>query len=166
MLYSGLFTYPQTRVRAYAPSSNCHLDLHQRDDCVIAVATELHDNAGASITNTTEDLATAIVQQFDLDPATTTFVEHYNAYSYSAEPSLVAIKQHPDTYSLVSFIWKENRATSPQWSHLTPKAFEKKMQQFAESDGAPDEEDEEERLDRQAQEHLEAAARHRDDPMF
>lgn len=30
----------------------------------------------------------------------------------------------------------------------------------------PDEPDEEERLERQAQEHLEASARHRDDPMF
>jgi hypothetical protein len=59
-----------------------------------AMATELDDNPGASITNTAEKLWGAVATSLEIDPYQMLMIEHYKPMKYS---------RGEDSYSLVTF---------------------------------------------------------------
>lgn len=121
-LYNAEFTY---QPHIYPKGRNvtiCHLEVLKQGDTALVVATELHSNPGMSITNSSEKLATEVVNHFKLDPAKTTFVEHYNdEISYGS--SVWYRRNNPDHYSTVTYTWENGVAKRPQWTSITEGAF-------------------------------------------
>ena len=89
----------------------CHLRILQQEKESIVIATETAVNPGKSVTNAAEDIATQAVQQFQLDPTTTRFIEHYTKESYEGSE---------EGHFEVTFTWQEQEATNPQWKPLQP----------------------------------------------
>lgn len=63
--------------------SVCNLEIHQN----LVIITEREDNEGTSITNMAEQLATAICDEFDINPHNLIWIEHYRAGFPSIERS-------------------------------------------------------------------------------
>ena len=68
-----------------------------------------------SVTNAAEQIATEVVKQYGLDPQRMLFVEHY--------PEAQRPMPYGESYDLVTFTWKEGRATKPIWRHLQCEEF-------------------------------------------
>ena len=117
-IYNDTFEYQPHRNIRRTPSV-CHLQVARRGDDSLIIATELADNPGMSITNSSERLASLVVQQFGLNPAHMTFIEHYNEESYYGQ----SLRRDPDHYSEVSYTWEGNEAKHPQWKPLSFEAF-------------------------------------------
>lgn len=128
VLYNAKFTYASTDKMSHNPTT-CHLLLLKQDTGHhIVICTELKDNHGKSIENSSEAMATSIVQRFALQPETTLFIEHFSdTLSYGA-----SVASEPDRYSAVSYTWTQTlqqarlteidskpycNATKPQWSY-------------------------------------------------
>lgn len=112
------------RLFSYQPSvvhhaTQCRVRIYERVDGGFTVlATELADNRGMSITNAAEALASQLLALFQLDPATTRWIEHYTADSYREGA-------HKPSFDEVTFTWPANRqAHSPQWQQLTLEEVE------------------------------------------
>jgi hypothetical protein len=67
-IYNNLYSY----------SPACHLRIVQKSSQYIVIVTQVFDptNIGMTITIGAEALATQIVEEFNLDPEKTLFVEH------------------------------------------------------------------------------------------
>ncbi len=89
----------------------CHLRILQQEQKTIVIATEIPVNPGKSVTNAAEAIATQAVQEFQLDPTTTRFIEHYTKESYEGSD---------EGHYEVTFTWHEKEATNPQWRRLEP----------------------------------------------
>jgi hypothetical protein len=78
----------------------------------VLIATKLdHDeNMGPSITNTVEDLATAAVEAFGLDPERLNVYEHYDYRAAGYQPN-----GESETYDEVAFAWGDGVARRRQW---------------------------------------------------
>src|SRR3954452_20176628 len=63
--------------RDAADRARCLVRVWDTVEASVVVLTELPDNAGMSVTNACEDIATRIVQDFGINPQRTRFVEHY-----------------------------------------------------------------------------------------
>jgi hypothetical protein len=121
--YSGLYHYEdQSTVHLgrfneqHPVPSVCHLRLLQDGEHAIVIVTELPNNPGRSVTNAATELATKIVADFALDPALTTFVEHYTHGSYRQSDS----REPWETYDAIIFTWQGMQATQPEWRRLQP----------------------------------------------
>src|SRR5947209_8457112 len=57
--------------------SECRLRIFNHEGKHVAIATELVDNPGASVTNTAEDLWGAVMQEWEFDTEHTALIEHY-----------------------------------------------------------------------------------------
>ena len=57
--------------------SKCGLEVLNHDGFTLAIATELDDNPGVSVTNFAEHLATRVCRDFQIDPMKLVWVEHY-----------------------------------------------------------------------------------------
>jgi hypothetical protein len=109
----GFFDYSDP---SYGNDSSCHLRIYRMTDYVtVAIATELAENKGPSITNSSEALWREVVKEYDLDPEKTWFVEHYPGNSEYDKYS----------FSTVSFTWLGEYATKPQWKHITRQEIER-----------------------------------------
>ncbi len=112
LIYDRRFTYPvphgevTTRVRVFRLKTG--LD--------VLIATELDDeeNPGPSITNTIENLATAAVEAFGLDPERLTVYQHYDYRAAAYQPNGEA-----ETFDEVTFEWQEETGSRPQWRRRT-----------------------------------------------
>lgn len=91
--------------------SYCDLLVYTAEE--IAIATELKDNPGASITNRADVLATQIVRNLDMNPNKFMLIEHYDARSYG-DPN------EAERFALVTFTWNKaaERFESPNWVHI------------------------------------------------
>jgi hypothetical protein len=69
----------------------CHLQVLQREQQAIVIATEIPTSTGKSVTNAIVLIATLAVTQFELEPTTTTFIEHYTKEG-SAYPILNSVR--------------------------------------------------------------------------
>ncbi len=103
------------------PGAHCHLEVVCGAGGSFVIVTELANNRGMSTTNAAEQIAVQVVERFELDPATTTFVEHYGPMS--AQPS--ERKRDADHYSLVLFDWSKRGeqwvASDPHWERISPE---------------------------------------------
>ena len=105
---NGPFDY---RDPSFGNDSSCHLRVYQflSAGIAVAIATELRENRGPSITNSAESLWREVVKEYDLDPEKTHFVEHYR----------------DDVYDFVSFDWIDGYPIKPNWRHGTKEEIEK-----------------------------------------
>ncbi len=109
MEVNGVFDYNPDRWSGRM--STCHLRVYRlANNVAFAIATELAENRGPSITNSAEALATAVVREYDLDPDKTHFIEHYT--------------HEPETYDLVSFTWKDGLACCATWKPTSKEVIE------------------------------------------
>ncbi len=110
----GFFDY---RDPNFGNDSSCFLRVYKiADGVTVAVATELADNKGPSITNSAETLWCEVVKEYGLDPTTTYFVEHYPHRGTEDE-----------TYDFVELHWYDDNtlARHPKWRHVPRQEVEK-----------------------------------------
>lgn len=100
--------------------SRCRLRIYRRGEQCIIIFTESREdegaylNPGTSITNSSQNIATMVVRDFGLLPATTVWIEHYEA-GHGIE----------ETFDRVKYVWDGLIAkTQPRWSHLGRDAAE------------------------------------------
>ena len=100
--------------------AHCELRIYQDEQgSSLVILSELPDNKGMSVTNAAEQLATAIVADFNLDPQRTRWVEHYPQF---------------ETYDLITFTWTTQRvfydgplhdvASAPEWHRISGELVE------------------------------------------
>src|SRR5260370_42534558 len=96
--YNGLYDYS---VGMGWNNPTCHLRIVQKADQWIVIVTQVPYpiNQGMSVTNSVEDVATQIVEEFALDPKKTLFLEHY---PYRGEGMW-----EKETWDSVEFTWKK-----------------------------------------------------------
>ena len=83
----------------------------------LVIVTEMPENEGTSITNMAEHLATQVCQEFDIDPKTLIWIEHY--------PQRGEWKQYPESYELVSFnLNTEGVFSSPRWTEISKEVVD------------------------------------------
>lgn len=107
----------------HGSKAHCQLRIYggDPDRPTIVIVTEAHDNAGTSITNAAESLATRVCRDFGLDPDTLLWIEHYRDRAcFGGRP------QFKERFDLVSF----DRAPDgsfrhPEWRPLTKAAVER-----------------------------------------
>jgi hypothetical protein len=89
------------------------LKIFKNKDDVKVILSELAINAGPSITNAFEKIATQIYRRFLAESPinTITWIEHYNKESYSNSGA------YPDSLDEVTLVWnpKTRRFRNPQW---------------------------------------------------
>jgi hypothetical protein len=93
--------------------SSCRLRIYRHGGQNIAVATELHDNPGTSVTNAVETICHLAVREYELDPDRTIFIEHYPG---RLQRSLLV---RGETFDLVTFgerLW--DHYEDPSWRRL------------------------------------------------
>ena len=113
------FTYEYGH-RNEIPLSKCNLEIHNN----LVICSERPDNTGPSITNRAETLATEICEQFDIQPASLIWVEHYPKKDSDLDE---------ERYSLVFFNMegggifdkdKKAKFYNPRWVSITPEMVE------------------------------------------
>lgn len=91
----------------------CRVRLYKRPDGGhTVILTELVDNAGESVTNACERIATGVQPRWALNPATTRWIEHYPAEAFREAGC-------GETFDEITFTWSNGNATRPQWRRLT-----------------------------------------------
>jgi hypothetical protein len=136
VLWNDPFSYNPHRFPEGRNESTCHLFVIKDAEKALVIATELKENPGMSVTNSSEALATLCAAQFTLDPERTTFIEHYNAErSYGAKRLAVPIKGNSaDNYSVVTYTWARKglvkTASYAQWKYLTEEEYQALLKGF------------------------------------
>lgn len=118
-LYNGLYSY-----RYWGQVPTCHLRLMKTANRHIAIATQVSYpiNTGVTVTWGWEHLATQIVEEFQLDPENTLFIEHWS----ELKDHLGIIQR--ERLDIVTFTWKREfllwgrkYASDPQWKRMQPQ---------------------------------------------
>jgi len=91
--------------KRYHGGSRASLDFFETEDGTVVILTELPDNPGMSVTNASEELATAITQRYRLAPARTVWIEHHWASEH----------READTYDAITYTWHGRTASHPRW---------------------------------------------------
>lgn len=99
--------------------SSCRLMIFLNENASKAVVVMQETGDGTSVTNAAEQIATAAVKRYELDPANTIFIEHYPEDQTGGE----------ETFAKVSFSSSEKHSVpsrdgevfffAPVWTHLT-----------------------------------------------
>jgi hypothetical protein len=109
-VYNGLFEYPNL----WNGSTRCYLQVYyQAGEPLIAVATELPDNDGTSVTNGIERIADAIRRQFKVAYEDLVVIEHYLGRGHRRGRA-----EYPEIFSRVRFDIRGGQFRRPQWSHV------------------------------------------------
>lgn len=130
IVFQGEFSYQPHRFTRGRNGSTCHLEVVQKNGVTLAIATELKDaNQGMRITNSSEQLATSIVNLHKLKPANLIVVEHYNdKLSYGVTTGL-QLKRHydepHDNWNLAQYRWMDSQAVAVTWKHLHGKTVKR-----------------------------------------
>ncbi len=95
----------------------CRLRIYkQRNGSQTVLLTEVPNNPGQSITAASEVIASGLVRRYHLDPALTTWIEHW--------PADASDKLMEDAYASVKYTWEGGLASNPRWRRLTPESAE------------------------------------------
>jgi hypothetical protein len=119
---NGFFDY---RDPSYGNDSSCWLRIYQlAGGIAVAIATEIGDNKGPSITNTAEAWAREAQKEYSLDPNKTWFVEHYDRRGNGSYGAPVK-EMEAETYDIVSFQWDyDGLPRQPKWRPIPKKELE------------------------------------------
>ena len=75
------------------------------------------ENEGTSITNLAEHLVTQVCQEFDIDPKTLIWIEHY--------PERGEWKEYPESFALVQFHLNTNGDLfDPRWTGISKEVVD------------------------------------------
>jgi hypothetical protein len=81
----------------------------------VVLATELESNAGTSVTNRIEVIATMVYQMLERPETGLVFIEHYEERTWTGGRTLL-----PERFARVEMEWTRNKGfVSPRWSTLT-----------------------------------------------
>ena len=108
----------------FGVESFCRLRIYDTDAGVVVVLSELADNPGRSVTNAAAELATEIAKRYELDPQTTTWLEHYGAVSYWDTG-----ETFHETFDLLTFTWYGRNAHNVEWRRLSQEQVHKLLQE-------------------------------------
>lgn len=109
-------------------TSACRVRIFDFAQPALVIVTELPENAGTSVTNAAEVIATLVVGQHGLDPAQMVWVEHCPARrppqaryerGYDTNPDLPS--PYGESFDLVTFEWDSEGAHHPEWARVTPE---------------------------------------------
>lgn len=108
-------------------TSWCDVQVERAGEDVLVVVSERDDNAGTSVTNCAEVIATAIAARLqDVPVWRLRFVEHYPASSHREA-----------TLSEVTFEWSGRTAARPDWRHLGAEGLDQLRNYIGASDDLP-----------------------------
>lgn len=105
----------------------CRLRLFRHASLTVALATdESNRHACNSVTNTVEEIATAVCAQFGADPARLILIEHYDDREWRAQMRArhrrvvtPMSRDHGETFDLVKLRWDSTRFGEPDWERIT-----------------------------------------------
>jgi hypothetical protein len=105
--YDGVFEYVDT----WGALARCDLVVatYQNGDTLV-LYTERGDNAGKSVHNDAEHLASVIVNFLNLDPARTDFVARFTVDSYEPPMTLPPLDEQYPNYTVHAFQWDDKTA--------------------------------------------------------
>ena len=113
--YDDLYLY---RSSSGCPSY-CWLHIYTTPGQTVALATELDENPGTSVTNMAERLATEVARTFGLSLNTLVWIEHYPArQGLSGRPRL------PESFDQVTFTRTSHGLQHPEWRRLSQAQVE------------------------------------------
>ena len=94
--------------------SQCNITIYRQAGVVIATDTD----QGMSVTNACAVIANEVVQQYDIDPQTMTFIEQYRP------------GRADQTTDLVQFNFADGKALRhPRWTHIPRQKFDELIAQ-------------------------------------
>ena len=93
--------------------SKCRLRIYETAQQAVVIATEFPDNPGTSVTNAAKQIATLVVQQYELNSQSLVWIEHY-----PPEGDLEG------GFDLVEFTWKGRHSHAPRWRRLSKEDVE------------------------------------------
>ena len=94
----------------------CNIIVSKENSLVIA--SEIHDNTGASITNTAEYVAIQVCEAYEINPKKLIWIEHYSDNSYISGRSR-------EDFDLVKFKYdSDKKFHDPQWMPLSQEEIE------------------------------------------
>lgn len=97
---------------------SCRIRIYQIPRKTVVIATDLA--SGPSVTNAAEEIATQVAQKYAIDPASLTWIEHYQRPDRRAKPG----EPKGEEFDLVTFTWDGTRFVEPQWSYTTQQKVE------------------------------------------
>ncbi len=116
-VYTGPFEYPNLG----SGTTRCYLQVYYQDgEPLVAIATELPDNDGTSVTNAIERIAGVIREQFRVAHEDLIMIEHQLPRSTYRDGRL----DLPEEFSRVRFLIRGGQFRRPQWSHVLRAALE------------------------------------------
>ena len=137
--FFGLHRQPATcRIRIFSKldareqARPIHDDENATTRSVIVIATELHDNPGASITNVAEKCAAQVCLFHDIHPSRLIWVEHYDERDLPRH-HWAAYRPEGEGFNLVTFDFRNKREVNdeggptlgtPTWKHSNKAAVE------------------------------------------
>jgi hypothetical protein len=101
--------------------AHCRVRIYgEKDGPATVVITELPGNTGMSVTNASEEIATRLAARWNLDPATTSWIEHYPPTAWREE------RRQDETFDQITYTWDSVKtAHAPQWRRLTVEEVER-----------------------------------------
>lgn len=149
--YQGRFVFS---IFPRGHASWCHLKVIEGPHKTLVIFTKEEDNPGTFIANAAEKLATQVTNLFDLEPASTIFLERTPPVDHDADwrgwvaqetashdPFLLVLtlsSTSEDTYEQIVFTWSESSdynqphylAHNPAWEVLKPVEMIKYLQEL------------------------------------
>ncbi|MFA5153770.1 MAG: hypothetical protein WC554_14510 [Clostridia bacterium] len=84
----------------YQDYSTCYIRMYNVDDKIFILFEDI--DGGLSVTNASEQLASELVENLQLNSINCRFFETYRQYDY-------------ETFDEITYTWRDNRASNPQW---------------------------------------------------
>ena len=115
-VYNGSFEYPNLG----SGTTRCYLQVYyQSGEPLIAVATELPDNDGTSVTNAIERIADLIREQFRVAHEDLIVIEHYLERGHVGGRA-----EYSELFSRVQFKLRGGLYRHARWTHLARAELE------------------------------------------
>lgn len=108
-------------------TAKCRVRLWQHNERTIVLISELPDNPGMSVTKASEQIATSLVCDLALDPATVVWHPEGSRH-YPQEGRVLARRSVPpfaESFDVITFAWdRRNEASTPEWKRVSQAFFE------------------------------------------
>lgn len=99
--------------------SQCRVRIYTHGDQNLVILEEMNGNQGMSVTNYSEELATELARKYRLDPAKTTWIEHYPKGLWYRE------KDTPEEWDVITYAWENGKASDPHWRRIAGEQLER-----------------------------------------
>lgn len=103
----------------FARPGCCRLRLFDVAEKVVAIATELDDNDGPSVTNAAEHIAAEVCSRYSIAPPQLVWFEHYDQRGEPVHRRGTKREKTGESFDRVTFQHNGARFTSPRWKPST-----------------------------------------------